>query len=598
MRFVVVAGLLPALVFGQAAIPIFIGPVINFLPPALDSAGRTVAFGSSVASQGLVENTIELYAGTAKLVPSVTSAGITRDGSRAVFTDMVNNGESVGTVDLSTGDVKRLVVDTQGCIRPLAICATCFFACVATPHATADAGKILYAVRRNQPFFTVNSDGTALAQLPVYSGALAPAPQRVISTNGLVVFTSAAPFGPTFAASATDVYVMSLGGSNIRNLTNFGTLPQIFAANATISADGKTVAFETNYAVNNSGVQDMQIWTVQTDGSGLRQLSIGPEASFSPSISGDGQKIVFLQGGQIRLVDRAAPAMALTQFRYSTPQSPVISEDGSRVAFLLGPANSSAGAVWQVNSDGTGLRAAYAPRANSPRGVVSTAASNLAPSPGGLASVYGINFTGDSSVEAGAFPLPDTLAGLSVLCNSKRLPLLSVSPWQLNTQLPQDTPAQSANFQLASADGSVTPPEVANIAAAAPALFSVPVQIGQATFYQAAAFHAGTAIPADDNHPAHAGEILEMYGTGLGVTDPPVAGGVPSPADPVARARVTPSVLVGNVPAQVLFAGLTPGLAGVYQVNIVVPTMPAGRYAVALRSGEPNAGGFGTITVR
>src|SRR5690348_12715749 len=110
MRFVVVAGLLPALVFGQAAIPIFIGPVINFLPPALDSAGRTVAFGSSVASQGLVENTIELYAGTAKLVPSVTSAGITRDGAHALFTDIVNNGESVGTVDLSTGDVKRLVV--------------------------------------------------------------------------------------------------------------------------------------------------------------------------------------------------------------------------------------------------------------------------------------------------------------------------------------------------------------------------------------------------------------------------------------------------------------------------------------------------------
>ena len=49
----------------------------------------------------------------------------------------------------------RQAGDTQGCIRPLALCISCFFACVATPHATADGSKVLFAVWRTQPFFLV-----------------------------------------------------------------------------------------------------------------------------------------------------------------------------------------------------------------------------------------------------------------------------------------------------------------------------------------------------------------------------------------------------------------------------------------------------------
>src|SRR5450631_1390673 len=101
--------------FGQAG-PVFV--VINFLPPALDADGHTIGFGSTVSPDGTVGNNNDLYVGVSKLVENVTSVGLTSDGSRAVFTDVVAGGERVATVDTSTGAVEPLSVDTQGCVRP------------------------------------------------------------------------------------------------------------------------------------------------------------------------------------------------------------------------------------------------------------------------------------------------------------------------------------------------------------------------------------------------------------------------------------------------------------------------------------------------
>ena len=595
--------LVPA--WAQIGIPIFQGSTINFLPPAIDASGATIAFGSTVTQQGNVQNTIDLYVGSVKMVPNVTSVGLARDGKRAVFVDTASTGEGIGILDLASGTVRRVNVDTQRCIRPLALCISCFFACVATPHVTSDGSKILFAVRENQPFFTVNSDATGLTQLPVYSGALAPAAQRVISAGGRAVFTSSAPFGPTFAASATDVYTMNLDGTGIKNLTNFGNDGSIFSANAVISADGATIVFETNYAgANNKPAQEMQIWAVQSDGSSLRQLTFGPGAATTPSISGDGKTGVYVQGGLISLlqpftnVQPPGLRISIAVMRYSAAQSAVISEDGSRVAFLIGPlGGSAAGAVYQVSSGGSDLRPVYAPRAISPRGVVSAAGLAAPPSPGGLISVYGINFSGDSIVNASGFPLPPVLAGASVLASGSQIPMLSVSPWQITAQLPQEAAVQSTKFQASFADAVVTPAEAAEVSASAPALFFAPISQGVNTIYQAAAFHAGTAIPADDDHPAQAGEILEMYGTGIGVTDPMVGAGQPSPLSPPAQARVQPVVRIGNIEAKVLFAGLTPGLAGVAQMNVVVPSgLKAGRNVITFGNGS--VGTLGTIAVR
>jgi hypothetical protein len=58
--------------------------------------------------------------------------------------------------------------------------------------------------------------------------------------------------------------------------------------------------------------------------------------------------------------------------------------------------------------------------------------------------------------------------------------------------------------------------------------------------------------------------------------------GAAAPAVPLANATVPSQVSLGNAPLTVLFAGLTPGTAGVYQVNAVLPQTLAQTASAAL----------------
>jgi uncharacterized protein (TIGR03437 family) len=90
-----------------------------------------------------------------------------------------------------------------------------------------------------------------------------------------------------------------------------------------------------------------------------------------------------------------------------------------------------------------------------------------------------------------------------------------------------------------------------------------------------------------DARPAHRGDNLVLYAIGLGATDPPVGTGQPAPSDSPASLVVAPAVSFGSGPtaAQAMpsFAGLVPGAAGLYRINVTIPdSAPRGIVPVSL----------------
>ncbi|MBK9168657.1 MAG: hypothetical protein IPM24_14470 [Bryobacterales bacterium] len=193
-------------------------------------------------------------------------------------------------------------------------------------------------------------------------------------------------------------------------------------------------------------------------------------------------------------------------------------------------------------------------------GNAASGASQLAP--GGLATLFGENLTGGDPA-VGPFPWPGTLAGVTVLIDGLRAPLLYVSDTQINFLVPDGV--RAGNVRI----------EVANGGAARVVLDGVPVlTVAPGLFFNAASgfgaiLNSGTA-ETTEQRPARRGGVIEVYCTGLG----PVFS---ANAQGLRDTLFSPQVTIGGVPARVLFSGLAPGYFGLYQVNVEIPeSAPAG----------------------
>jgi uncharacterized protein (TIGR03437 family) len=167
---------------------------------------------------------------------------------------------------------------------------------------------------------------------------------------------------------------------------------------------------------------------------------------------------------------------------------------------------------------------------------------------------------------------------VTVTVEGVRAPLLYVGPGQINFLLPFGLPAGSARIVVTNA-GSASQELAVPIDTAAPGIFTLDGS-GQG---QGAVLVAGmiARAPVDAaSRPARPGEIIEIYGASLGPVDAAPPAGAAAPAAPLARTRETPAVFIDGEPADVLFSGLAPGWAGLYQVNARVP--PRARTGTAI----------------
>ncbi len=217
-------------------------------------------------------------------------------------------------------------------------------------------------------------------------------------------------------------------------------------------------------------------------------------------------------------------------------------------------------------------------------GVVNAASFNVAGageqrvlSPGGLYSTFGTALTAASEPAwAPTLPLPRQLAGTTVLVNGTPVPLLFVSATQVNWMAPFDLPSEQAEIFITSATGAgeaVTLP----VRAAQPGIF-FDLQTGFGAILNSTDQHATEKPPA-------AGEIVQIFATGLGAVDPPVLSGAGAPRSPLSWTVMAPRVEVAGYDAEVVFSGLAPLFAGLYQVNAELPEdLPPGLHALRIES--------------
>jgi adhesin/invasin len=161
--------------------------------------------------------------------------------------------------------------------------------------------------------------------------------------------------------------------------------------------------------------------------------------------------------------------------------------------------------------------------------------------------------------------------------NGRPAPLSYVSPSQVNLQIPFATSESFATFRVTT-DGKLSNEVTLRANLTAPGVFTLTNDDGKfpPAIGPAAALHADYSLVTAD-HPAKAGETLQLYVTGLGAVTPSVADGAAAPSNPPSQVNdfVSVDILDQNQvdsEANVTFAGLAPGFAGLYQINFVVPS--------------------------
>jgi uncharacterized protein (TIGR03437 family) len=187
--------------------------------------------------------------------------------------------------------------------------------------------------------------------------------------------------------------------------------------------------------------------------------------------------------------------------------------------------------------------------------------------PGGLISVFGTQLS-PVNMASSEIPLPTALANSCLSVNGQPMPILFVSPNQVNAQMPFQ--AIGDVTLILRTPGGISDSYNLVILPNAPSVF-----LGSA----GPETNVPTVVRNDDHqlvtpsNPIHrkSNTALVIYLTGLGQTSPQVPTGQPAPSNPLAISLVAPTVTLGGVELPVLFAGLAPGLVGVDQINVSVP---------------------------
>lgn len=195
---------------------------------------------------------------------------------------------------------------------------------------------------------------------------------------------------------------------------------------------------------------------------------------------------------------------------------------------------------------------------------------------GSMISIYGASLATRSETGP-ASPLAQSLAGSVVLVGDRLLPLIYVSPEQINAQLPGDLPEGGYNLMVKN-DGLPDITAQFTVVRNAPGLFSSVV----GDKHYAVALHAdGSAISVDS--PAKRNEVITLLGTGFGPFSRTVPDGFAIPASPATPLADSAEIVAGSLRLQPTFTGAAPGFVGVAASKLRITSDLPGASSVEIR---------------
>jgi uncharacterized protein (TIGR03437 family) len=210
--------------------------------------------------------------------------------------------------------------------------------------------------------------------------------------------------------------------------------------------------------------------------------------------------------------------------------------------------------------------------------------------PGALVTIRapGLANETESVEESSNEPLPTRLANVEVYLNGSPLPLLAVSPDEIQAQFPYDLAGATAGslyVRSVRENGSalVSSAAAVQIVPASPGIFAIGTReprnglLLHLSNEQDGEGGPAKGVPITDDSPAAPGEVVTVWASGLGLV------GAGDAASTDGETVLPVRALVNGEPAEVLSARLPRGAVGIYEVAVALPAGIAASAEVRLQ---------------
>ncbi len=484
---------------------------------------------------------------------------ITPDGTRVY---VANCGGDVFLIDTSSNRVTAKVV-VGGCPTGVAI----------TPD-----GKNAYVTRDNANSVAVidTSDNKVVATVSV-----GPAPGGVaVTPDGRRAYV------PNVGMGSSSVSVIDTSSNTVAATVGLGNVGSVGVA---FTPDGKRAYVKNDIGSSAVSVIDTSSNNVITTIGLAGGNDISP---FGLAITPDGKRayVTRFNANSVAVIDTSSNTVITTVGVVGFPGGLAITPDGVHVYVTTSPDGTGLGngavAVIDTSSNtviatvgvgGSPFGIAIEPGSGGTTLPPHISAGGIVPgtvTPGEWMSIYGTNLASGTTTWTGNFPT--SLGGTSVTIGGNAAYLSFVSPGQINLQVPNVTATGAVPVVVTTALGSAT--SSVTLAQFGPSFFLLDAKHVAAIILRpdgSGAYGGGSydILGPTGNSlgyrtvAAKAGDVIELYGTGFGPTNPAVpAGQAFSGAAPTTNAV---TLRINNVSITPAFAGLSG--AGLYQLNVTVP---------------------------